>query len=450
MLKNDTSNPNLLHDFFLILEDLSTIIQGLLDNTIYIICVTEEWGNAVVSLQHNIEVARFRDCWHYRFKAEKLEQDEVSLPENIRQHIGAGYNIIMPLCTPDVETKSYMMCKVDEPAHLELCAALMMVDAERIQDQSAMNAFVQLYAEDREKAFDEWSRMLDYKCAKPFDTHSVSFKGKYSSRQSKFPFLKHELDIPKNLKTDYEEHLARIMGISDTVKNLDKPQNDQELEIAEKDFQVICEGLKESEKNELILELSKAIPEERLKKIWQNVTDRKAKGQNSKMGIEVRMKLPVLDNGRPDRLQGDVRTYLVDQDGKYHLLNFANNTAHTIYVMNLLYYKRSNGELRSLDIRKNEQAFIELYGLIYSDNGGKDAFDKLMCRISNTEIDYEGRAKSRCFNSITNCITEKCRQLGADPSPYIIDDHLPLTLDYNLIKIAPKLEHDFDRVVFNE
>lgn len=437
------------NEFNTIIETTEYPIHQLQDNTIYIVCITEEWDNAVDELQRTIDTACFRDCWHYKFKAERLEMDEVSLPDNIKEHIYAGYNVIMPLYTPDVETMSYMLCKVAEPSHLELCAALMMVDAQRIQDESSMNAFVQLYQEDKEKALDQWSRMLDYQCAKPFGVHPVSFRGKYSNQPSKFPFFQHEY-IPKNLKIDYEEHLARIMGISNTVKHLDKPQNNQELEIAEKDFQTICEGLKESEKNELILELSKAIPGNRLKEIWQNVTDRKMKGLHSKVGIEVRTKLPVLDNGHPDRLQGDVRTYMVDQEGKHYLLNFANNTSHTIYVMNLLYYKRNNGELRILDIRRNEQAFIELYGLIYSDNGGKDAFDKLMCRISKTEIDYEGRAKNRCFNSIINCITEKCRQLGINPSPYIVDNQSPLMFNHNLIKFAPELEEELGKITFNE
>lgn len=437
-------------EFNALIETTQYSISQFHDNTIYILGGTEEWDIAVANLQNSIETTKVRVFWHYRFKAERLEQDEVPLPDNIRKLVEAGYNVIMPLYTPDAENKSYMLCKVDEPTHLEFCAAMMMVDAQNIQDQSSMNAFIRLYNEDKEKAFEEWSRSKDSVCAQPFNVPSVSFKGKYSSMQSKYPFLQHEYDIPKNLKNDYEERLSRIMRISKTVKMLDKPQNDLERQTAENDFQVICEGLRESEKNELILELSKAIPEDKLKEIWQTVTDRKAKGQNCKVGIEVRPKLPVLDNGHPDRLQGDVRTYMVDQDGKRHLLNFANNTAHTIYVMNLLFHKQNKGKLQNLDTRKNKEAFIKVYNQIYpKEERGDEVFDKLMCKIGTTEIDFEGREKSRCFNSIVNCITEKCRQLGIDSSPYILDDERPPMFDYNLIKFAPKLEEKLSTIVFN-
>lgn len=445
----NTLNFNLLCDFFALMQDMPTAIPDLQDNTIYLICVTEEWGSAVASLGHNIETSQFRDCWHYKFKVERLVLDEVFLPDSIKKHIEAGYNTILPLNTPDKETKSYMLCKVNEPAHLELCAALMMVDAQTIQDKSAMDAFVKLYNDDKEKAFDEWSRMLDYKCAKPFDVHStISFKGKYASAPSKYPFMQHEYTFPKNLKTDYEDHLARIAGISGTIKKLDKPQSNHELETAEKDFQLVVEGLTLGEKHQLLLELSKAIPAKRLSDIWNSVANRKQKGEKTKVGIEVRMKLPVLDNGSPDRLQGDVRTYLVDQNGQYHLLNFANNSATIIYIANLLFYKQGNSN-KSLDIPRNELAFRKLYELVYLCDG-KEAFDKLMCRISKTEVDYEGKAKSRVFNSIANCITEKCRLLGINPSAYIVSDEIPLAINPTLIKFAPELEEELGKITFNE
>lgn len=425
-------------------------IPGLEDNTIYIKCVDETWDKAVEALKESYDKSKFRDCWHHKFGYMRITLDVMECPVSIAAKIDDGYNVVTPLYTPDRQDKLYIVGKVDDPSHLELCAALMMVDAQKIEDSSSMQAFVDTFNKDPEKAFAEWNQLLDYKSARPFSSASISFKGKYSSKQSKYPFLKHDYNLSKMELGSYEDQLSKIMGISDIVKKLDMPTDNQELEVAEKDFQCVCEVLKDSEKNELLLELSKVIPDEQLKGIWQAVTNRQYKGQKSTVRIEVRPKLKVYDGNRTDRLEGDYRTYMVDSKGAYHLLNFANNTAHTVYIMNLLYHKQNPGQLQSLDIRKNKAAFIKIYNVIYLGNkDGRDAFEQLMCRLSNTVIDYDGKAKSRCFNSIVNCVTEMCRKLNIDPSPYIADAERPLTFNPQLIDIAPELMRDFKSITFN-
>lgn len=443
-------NITLQSSFFATVEMVKELPPYIRDNHIYIICEDELWANAAVVLAQSWEEYKSREGWHYQFRIMPCDAHVEGLPADIAKRVAEGVNIFMPLYTPDRQEWLVLLGKVEGMEHLELCVGLLMADAQAIQDRCSLQAFVDTFNEDGERAFEEWNQLLNYKYAKPLSPASaISFKGRYSVKQSSYPFLKNEVIIPRNDIENYELQISRIMGIADTVKKIEKPKSDKELQTAEKDFQYLCETLKVAEKNELLLELSKAIPEQRLCDIWQSVTNREYKGKKSKIRIEVCPKLKTYDVEHIDRLQGDVRTYMVDENGIRHLLNFANNTAHTIYVMNLLYHKKTGGKLRPLDIRINREAFIQTYNTIYlGDMDGSEAFDKLMCRVSKNEFDYEGRAKSRCYNSIANSVSDMCRQLNIDPSPYILDDKRPLTINSNLIHIARELSLNLETLTF--
>lgn len=151
------------------------------------------------------------------------------------------------------------------------------------------------------------------------------------------------------------------------------------------------------------------------------------KARKSTTRIEVCPKRVI--NCSRDKFQGDLRTYMIDKNGNYHLLNFSNNVAHTIYIMNLIYLKRHGNKQQPLDIK---EAFIKTYDLIYMGNA-EEEYNKLMCRISAIEVDYEGRAKSRCFNSIANCLYDICNEINVDASPYIVDDKMPITINPDLV-----------------
>lgn len=442
-------NITLQSSFFATVEEVKELPPYIRDNHIYIICEDELWANAAVVLAQSWEESKHREGWHYQFRIMPCDAHVEGLPKDIAKRVADGVNIFMPLYTPDRQEKLVLVGKVDGMEHLGLCVGLLMADAQAIQDRYSLQAFVDTFNKDGEKAFEEWNKLLNYKYAKPLSpASSISFKGKYSVKQSSYPFLKNEVIIPKNDIENYELQISRIMGIADTVKKIEKPKSDKELQTAEKDFQYLCETLKVAEKNELLLELSKAIPEQRLCDIWQSVTNREYKGKKSKIRIEVCPKLKTYDGEHIDRLQGDVRTYMVDEDGIRHLLNFANNTAHTVYVMNLIYYKQSR-QLQALDITKNREAFVKTYNTIYlGDMDGSEAFDKLMCRVSKNEFDYEGRAKSRCFNSIANAVSDMCRRLNVSSSPYVVDDKRPLTINPNLINIARELKPNLETLTF--
>lgn len=83
--------------------------------------------------------------------------DELSLSSEIVGKVRGGYNILMPLNTPDRAEKVYLVGKADEPRALELLTAILTVNAQAIEDECSLYAFVNTFSVDVSKAREIWA-----------------------------------------------------------------------------------------------------------------------------------------------------------------------------------------------------------------------------------------------------------------------------------------------------
>ena len=93
-------------------------IENLRDGTLYVVTANErDWEDAIVSLQNSIAKSKVKALWHLPYFVESISdwsmlRNDEKLVEYMEHH-ERGYNMIMPLYTPDRSSKCYFVGKID-------------------------------------------------------------------------------------------------------------------------------------------------------------------------------------------------------------------------------------------------------------------------------------------------------------------------------------------------
>lgn len=402
---------------------LSTPIEGLYDNVIYIMSGgSSKWHSAIKALE---SIEQIKEYNIYELT------ESILPPETAEAFLGA--NIILPLFFSDLDAVCYLTDYVEEPTPIDLEASIYHLtdDAHALEQEASFLSFLKLSRDNPQQAKNLWNSLETIRDYNP--------RGKYSKMPSEYAFLgrgfeKKEESLMKNY-TDRVEYLKKFPNTIEGIK--------ASLDVCKKDFRGICDSLSISEKNELILELAKRVSTQaELSNALDSVIN---KGMKSKLIIRVEEKgiTEIQDIDARFRM-GGWRTFLVDKETKKSEWLDFEPSAHVLYLMNLIYRVRhKEGEPEraiGLTSHTNQKAFLRIFEEIYG--GGDDALNRLI-RKSYANPDGKGYLRNRtpdCYKIIANCINQKCIEMGESPAPYLATQFTPLTIEPKLIELPEKFK----------
>ena len=138
-------------------------LDTLNDGTLYVITGNNpQWEEMVEKIKVHIQDSIFDPMWHlpYNIVALKdlyiLEKDEI-----LMQHVQGKSNLLMPLTTPDRDTKLYFTANLSDVSNLEAMFAIMTVDADKIYQECSFAEFASIIGRDIEAARKKWMELIN-------------------------------------------------------------------------------------------------------------------------------------------------------------------------------------------------------------------------------------------------------------------------------------------------
>jgi hypothetical protein len=419
-------------------------IDALEDSTLYILTDdNKEWNEAVQKVRESIQNCISGALWHLPYSIEALTdlsvlKSDESLWEYL-ENTEPSYNIIMPLYTPDRGYKCYFIGRIEELRHIEPAFAFLTIDAQKVYDECSFAAFAASIEAFPEEAKEIWMKLIDYNSRNLLPSSGqIAHRGKYKDTPvSEYTFLgkgfEKKIDFPR---MSYADLLDSLNKFPDTIEAIIQNTDNTSPMSEYMEYMKICQTLSPTEKNELILELSKRIPDKRVLAEAIDAVMNKAKSSRLKIRLVKKVGEKKLD-GR--RMHGQWCTYLVDKDdeSKKQWLDFE-PVPHVVYIMNLIHRsKDQNKETASvLDISKHSKTFIAIFDAIYG-GGGKEHYDRYFTNsIAKNAEKYDSKLLKQCYKIIKNCVNIQCSFFNESPAPYITDYDKPLTVDPVLIELS--------------
>lgn len=407
-------------------------LDTLNDGTLYVITGNNpQWEEMVEKIKVHIQGSIFAPMWHlpYNIVALKdlyiLEKDEI-----LMQHAQGKSNLLMPLPTPDRDTKLYFTANLSDVTNLEAMFAIMTVDADKIYQECSFAEFASTIGRDIEAARKKWMKLINSN--KTIDlgrTVQPVFRGINKDKKvSSCPFLGEGYEQGRDTrKLGYSELVSSLKRLPENISGTKELSNEHKSEFAS-----ICDSLSNVDKNHLLLELMKRIGD---KEAFKNAIDAVVdKGKTCKLKIELRYKYNVEAN-HGERIHGDWHPYLVDtQQGKARRIKLE-KTTNIIYIMNLIHKVKYPDMDEVADIQKNSEQFIKLYNELYGDEKGKEKYIKLFY-----STDKKKHPLTDIYREITNSVNEEAILLGHDPAPYVVNLDKPLTLKADMIILPSSKE----------
>lgn len=415
------------------------VLNTLQDGTLYVITDNREDLLAeILKVKDSIQNSKMTALWHLPYSIEALtdlsllDGDERLL--SYMKDLDNGCNLLMPLYTPDRHYKCYFVGRLDDIRSLEIVFAVLTIDAQKVCDDCSFAAFVTSAETVPDAAKLVWRRLIDYNSRSLVSGGGqISFHGKYNKTVGEYTFLgkgfEKMISIPK---IEYADLIDSLNKFPDTVEAISKSTNNSTSDV-QMEYVKICQGLSAVDKNELILELSKRIKDKRILAEAIDAVINKAKTSRLKIQLIGKASGGKID-GR--RMHGDWSTYLVDENGNKQWLDFE-PAAHVIYIMNLINRINHPDTPSVVDVCKQREAFISIYGAIY-DGDGKEQYERLV--VEEKGVRSGTKRLTACYKIIANCVNLQCSFFNESPSPYITTLDKPLTIDPKSIEISEKFK----------
>lgn len=414
---------------------LAKALGGMVDCCLYLLPNNFELASDVESAVDYLTNAQSNDAYLNEYDFETLVDmdilgDQSELLEAIRDEEA---NLVMPLKTPHVSTKQYLVAKTDKD-NVITKVSLMLYTSERISKHSYTQVLHQ-YAEKETDGFCDTletqfkNQRLWFNIAKAFvgGLSAISF-GAAKGITPTSGGVVFSRDVSFRKKTEMLERMKE--NIKKFRKNKD-PQAAAELNY-------LLDGLDK----ESLLAILTALPKQQLETFYKTANPRLL-AEKSKMKLEVRYV------GQQDyklKTNGYYRLFLV-KDLDQIQVHFKYKESFVVYLIYLI-DKLQKDEVDSLSIKEYQPQFLSLFRVSY--DGNKDdtlaRFNELF-RSVDKNGDLRQAQLKHCYSDIRTSVSAACAKLDELPAPYILQnyhDHL-FVLKENII-VEKKLINLFNGI----
>ena len=447
------SKPN---SFNAVIVCEQTAISRLEDGKVYVLAArTDMFVDAVKTATKNFKELMCKDGLIYPYDIRVIEDFKtISTNGALYEAVQNGVNLILPICTPSVIEKQYIVAK-SESALLDMFIPSMVMQAENLTKKAIEEALMNLAVQESvscNKLFgDVYPNNLSSKV-------EADFIGKIlcSSRMCDFAMAAMAMAPTRGLyeaipaDTSYKKSReiisrfvenCKLINKTEKKSKLSKPQVEK-LKKAQSEVNYVFNLFTPNVYSRFALQMMK---KNDISLAFDNCINRDKIAANSKIVVSVECAKPEIDAKLDPKIvkklktNGKFRVYLSDGVDTVQV-KFGRAASCIVYIMYLLDRKLRGDEVDTLKISSNEKLFCELYGSVYNESEAKDTFKALKSRFDGGKV--KRSRLTDCYSDIRKALDESVSGFGESALPfYIPNEYSHITVLSSNITIHETFEN---------
>ena len=360
-----------------------------------------------------------------------------------------GVNIVLPISTPNVAEKQYVVAK-SEPALLDMYVPSMVMQAENLTKKSIEDALINLAVQESESCSKLFGNVYLNNLSSEIDDDPIGgilySMGDFAMAMAPTRGLYEAIPADTSYKKSREimsrfVENCKLINKTEKKSKLSKAQVEK-LQKAQSEVNYVFNLFTPNVYSRFALQMMK---KNDISLAFDNCINRDKIAADSKIMVSVEYAKPEIDAKLDPKIvnklktNGKFRVYLSDGVDTVQV-KFARAASCIVYIMYLLDRKQRGDEIDTLKISNNEKLFCELYGSVYNQSEAKDTFKTLESRFDGGKV--KRSRLTDCYSDIRKALDESVSEFGESALPfYIPNEYSHITILSSNISIPTVFEN---------
>ena len=430
----------------------NSAISGLEDGKVYVLAArTDLFVDAVkTAIKHFKDLMDNREGLIYHYDISVIENVESVITSGaLHDAVRNGVNIILPISTPNIAEKQYIVAK-SEAALLDMYIPSMVMQAENLTKKSIEEALINLAIQESESCSKLFGNVYLNNLSSEVDDDPVGgllcSMGDFAMAMAPTRGLYEAIPADTSYKKSREimsrfVENCKLINKTEKKSKLSKAQVEK-LQKAQSEVNYVFNLFTPNVYSRFALQMMK---KNDISLAFDNCINRDKIAANSKIVVSVEYAKPEIDAKLDPKIvkklktNGKFRVYLSDGEDTVQV-KFGRAASCIVYIMYLLDRKQRGDEIDTLKISNNEKLFCELYGIVYNKSEAKDTFKTLESRFDGGKVK---RARlTDCYSDIRKALDESVSEFGESALPfYIPNEYSHITVLSSNITIHETFEN---------
>lgn len=430
----------------------SSAISGLEDGKVYVLAArTDLFVDAVkTAIKHFKNLMDNREGLIYHYDISVIENIESVITSGVLYDaIRAGVNIILPISTPNVAEKQYIVAK-SEAALLDMYVPSMVMQAENLTKKAIEDALINLAVQESESCSKLFGDVYLNNLSSEVDDDPVGgllcSMGDFAMAMAPTRGLYEAIPTDTSYKKSREimsrfVENCKLINKTEKKSKLSKAQVEK-LQQAQSEVNYVFNLFTPNVYSRFALQMMR---KNDIALAFDNCINRDKIAANSKIMVSVEYAKPEIDAKLDPKIvkklktNGKFRVYLSDGEDTVQV-KFGRAASCIVYIMYLLDRKLRGDEIDTLKISNNEKLFCELYGTVYNKSEAKDTFKTLESRFDGGKV--KRSRLTDCYSDIRKALDESVSEFGESALPfYIPNEYSHITVLSSNISIHETFEN---------
>lgn len=429
----------------------SSAISGLEDGKVYVLAArTDLFVDAVKTAIKHFKNLMDKEGLIYRYDVCVIDNIESVITSGVLYNaVRNGVNIVLPISTPNVAEKQYVVAK-SEPALLDMYVPSMVMQAENLTKKSIEDALINLAVQESESCSKLFGDVYLNNLSSEIDDDPIGgilySMGDFAMAMSPTRGLYEAIPADTSYKKSREimsrfVENCKLINKTEKKSKLSKAQVEK-LQKAQSEVNYVFNLFTPNVYSRFALQMMK---KNDISLAFDNCINRDKIAADSKIMVSVEYAKPEIDAKLDPKIvnklktNGKFRVYLSDGVDTVQV-KFARAASCIVYIMYLLDRKQRGDEIDTLKISNNEKLFCELYGSVYNQSEAKDTFKTLESRFDGGKV--KRSRLTDCYSDIRKALDESVSEFGESALPfYIPNEYSHITILSSNISIPTVFEN---------
>ena len=408
----------------------NSAISGLEDGKVYVLAArTDLFVDAVkTAIKHFKNLMDNREGLIYHYDISVIENVESVITSGaLHDAVQNGVNIILPISTPNVAEKQYIVAK-SEAALLDMYIPSMVMQAENLTKKAIEEALINLAIQESESCSKLFGDVYLNNLSSEVDDDPVRgllcSMGDFAMAMAPTRGLYEAIPADTSYKKSREimsrfVENCKLINKTEKKSKLSKTQVEK-LQKAQSEVNYVFNLFTPNVYSRFALQMMK---KNDISLAFDNCINRDKIAANSKIVVSVEYAKPEIDAKLDPKIvkklktNGKFRVYLSDGEDTVQV-KFGRAASCIVYIMYLLDRKLRGDEIDTIKISNNEKLFCELYGTVYNKSEAKDTFKTLESRFDGGKV--KRSRLTDCYSDIRKALDESVSEFGESALPFYI------------------------------
>lgn len=429
----------------------SSAISGLEDGKVYVLAArTDLFVDAVKTAIKHFKNLMDKEGLIYHYDVCVIDNIESVITSGVLYNaVRNGVNIVLPISTPNVAEKQYVVAK-SEPALLDMYVPSMVMQAENLTKKSIEDALINLAVQESESCSKLFGDVYLNNLSSEIDDDPIGgvlySMGDFAMAMAPTRGLYEAIPADTSYKKSREimsrfVENCKLINKTEKKSKLSKAQVEK-LQKAQSEVNYVFNLFTPNVYSRFALQMMK---KNDISLAFDNCINRDKIAADSKIMVSVEYAKPEIDAKLDPKIvnklktNGKFRVYLSDGVDTVQV-KFGRAASCIVYIMYLLDRKQRGDEIDTLKISNNEKLFCELYGSVYNQSEAKDTFKTLESRFDGGKV--KRSRLTDCYSDIRKALDESVSEFGESALPfYIPNEYSHITILSSNISIPTVFEN---------